>query len=81
MFAQTDIKSSSWDEDKKQWTAVLERKVANGTETCTFHPRHVIRPTGHSGKKNMFTFEGIEDFKGNRLCHSSEHPGANSVKG
>ncbi|KAJ5804727.1 uncharacterized protein N7518_001030 [Penicillium psychrosexuale] len=78
VWTQTEIISSSWDENEKKWTVVLERKTENGTETRTLHPRHVIQATGHSGKKNMPAFKGMDDFKGDRLCHSSEHPGANA---
>ncbi|KAJ5774146.1 hypothetical protein N7457_009042 [Penicillium paradoxum] len=78
VWTQTEIKSSSWDEGKKEWTVVLERQTENGTETRTLHPRHVIQATGHSGKKNLPTFEGMENFKGDRMCHSSEFSGANS---
>ncbi|KAJ5467515.1 hypothetical protein N7475_005267 [Penicillium sp. IBT 31633x] len=76
VWTKTEIKSSSYDESKKQWTVVLERQTENGTETRTLHPRHIIQATGHSGKKNLPTFKGMEDFKGDRMCHSSEFPGA-----
>ncbi|KAJ5582637.1 hypothetical protein N7535_001257 [Penicillium sp. DV-2018c] len=77
VWTQTEIKSSSWDESKKQWTVVLERQTEKGTETRTFHPRHIIQATGHSGKKNLPEFKGMGTFKGDRMCHSSEFPGAN----
>lgn len=55
----------------------MERKDGQRAgEKRTFHPRHVIQATGHSGEKNMPTFQGLEDFKGDVLCHSSEFPGA-----
>jgi cation diffusion facilitator CzcD-associated flavoprotein CzcO len=77
-WTSTDLKSASWDESKKQWTVELERRKADGSvEKRTFHPRHVIQATGHSGKKNMPQIKGMNEFKGTRLCHSSEHPGAN----
>ncbi|KAJ5130263.1 uncharacterized protein N7515_006302 [Penicillium bovifimosum] len=77
VWTQTEIKSSSWDESKKQWMVVLERQTESGTETRTFHPRHVIQATGHSGKKNLPEFKGMGTFKGDRMCHSAEFPGAN----
>ncbi|KAJ5759075.1 hypothetical protein N7520_006231 [Penicillium odoratum] len=77
VWVRTDLKSSSWDETKKQWTVVLQRTKADGSsETREFHPRHVIQATGHSGKKNMPTFMGMETFQGDRICHSSEFLGA-----
>ncbi|KAJ5675953.1 hypothetical protein N7462_008850 [Penicillium macrosclerotiorum] len=77
VWTHTELTSSSWDETKKQWTVVLTRTKADGsTETRTFHPRHVIQATGHSGKKNAPVFKGAENFAGDRICHSSEFPGA-----
>lgn len=74
----TDIKSTSWDESAQQWTVEVERRKSNGSvESRTLHPRHVVQATGHSGKKNMPEIQGMNDFRGDRLCHSSEHPGAN----
>lgn len=77
VWVRTELKSSSWDEKAKQWTVTLQHTKADGsTETRTFHPRHVIQATGHSGKKNLPTFKGIESFQGDQICHSSEFPGA-----
>jgi thioredoxin reductase len=77
VWTRTEVTSSAWDEDKKQWTVVLERSKEDGTtETRILHPRHIIQATGHSGKKNLPTFKGMEDFKGDRMCHSSEFAGA-----
>ncbi|KAH5327153.1 hypothetical protein HBI12_073850 [Parastagonospora nodorum] len=79
-WTSTDLKSASWDEGKKQWTVEVERRKADGSvEKRTLHPRHVIQATGHSGKKNMPDIKGMDSFKGTRLCHSSEHPGANPI--
>jgi cation diffusion facilitator CzcD-associated flavoprotein CzcO len=77
VWTSTSLKSISWDEEKKLWTVTVERKKADGsTETRTFHPRHIIQATGHSGKKNFPTIKGMDTFKGHLLCHSSEFPGA-----
>lgn len=77
VWTRTEVKSSSWNEGTKEWTVVLEQKKDDGTtETRTLHPRHVIQATGHSGKKNAPVFKGMENFKGDRICHSSEFPGA-----
>ncbi|KAL5117909.1 hypothetical protein ACEQ8H_004228 [Pleosporales sp. CAS-2024a] len=77
-WTSTDIKSATWDESKKQWTVEVERRKADGSvEKRTLHPRHVVQATGHSGKKNMPEIKGMDSFQGTRLCHSSEHPGAN----
>jgi thioredoxin reductase len=77
VWTSTTMKSSSWNEAKKQWTVTLERKNPDGTiETRTLHPKHIIQATGHSGKKNFPTMKGMDSFKGDRLCHSSEFSGA-----
>jgi cation diffusion facilitator CzcD-associated flavoprotein CzcO len=78
VWTSTSIKSTLWDEGKRQWTVTVERRKADGsTETRTLHPRHIVQATGHSGEKNFPKIKGMENFKGDRLCHSSEHPGAN----
>ncbi|KAJ8128760.1 hypothetical protein O1611_g4873 [Lasiodiplodia mahajangana] len=77
VWTKTELESSAWDDEKKQWTVVLKRKHNDGsTETRTFHPKHIIQSTGHSGKKNYPAFKGMGTFKGDVLCHSSEFPGA-----
>jgi thioredoxin reductase len=77
-WTSTDLKSASWDESKKEWTVQVERRKPDSSiEKRTLHPRHIIQATGHSGKKNMPEIKGMDSFKGDRLCHSSEHPGAN----
>lgn len=77
VWTSTKLTSTSWDESKKRWTVTVERKRLDGsTQTRTFHPNHVIQATGHSGKKNWPSIEGMDSFKGARLCHSSEFSGA-----
>ncbi|KAI3320131.1 hypothetical protein HD806DRAFT_525075 [Xylariaceae sp. AK1471] len=77
VWTKTELESSAWDDDKKQWTVVLKRRHNDGsTETRTLHPKHIIQATGHSGKKNYPDFKGMENFKGDVLCHSSEFRGA-----
>jgi hypothetical protein len=78
VWTRTEVRSTSWDEDKKRWEVVLERRKEDGTsERRLLHPRHIIQATGHSGKKNVPIFKGMDNFKGDLLCHSSEFPGAN----
>jgi len=74
----TDLASSTWDATTNQWTVHLARRLPDGTtESRTLHPSHIVQATGHSGKPNMPGIPGISDFAGDRLCHSSAHPGAN----
>lgn len=77
VWTSTNMTSTSWDDASKQWTVTLERRRADGsTEKRTLHPHHIIQATGHSGKKNLPAFDGLNDFKGDFLGHSSEFPGA-----
>jgi hypothetical protein len=77
VWVKTTLQSTSWDEDKKQWTIKVNRTKPDGSkEDRTLHPKHVIQCTGHSGKKNFPTLQGMENFKGDVLCHSSEFKGA-----
>lgn len=76
VWLRTEMVSSEWDETKQQWTVTVERQVGTDkTETRTFHPRHLVQATGHSGKKNFPKVKGMDDFNG-RLCHSSDFRGA-----
>ena len=71
------MKSAKWDGDKRQWTVELERKKADGTvENRTLHPRHVVQATGHSGEMSLPKIKGMDEFKGDTLCHSSQFRGA-----
>ncbi|CAK7229582.1 hypothetical protein SBRCBS47491_007296 [Sporothrix bragantina] len=78
VWTRTEIKSLAYDAAAKRYTVTVERTdAATGkTETRTFHPQHIVQATGHSGKKNMPTVPGVDSFKGELLCHSSEFPGA-----
>lgn len=77
VWTSTEIVETQYDDAKGEWKVVLNRKHADGTsEIRTFYPRHVIQATGHSGKKNQPYMKGVENFQGDRLCHSSEFPGA-----
>jgi len=77
-WTSTKIQSTKWDETGKRWTVEVHRRNADGTTSDhTLHPRHIVLATGHSGKPNMPNIQGIDQFKGDNLCHSSAHPGAN----
>lgn len=77
IWMKSTAEHTHWDDAKQQWNVVIHRKKEDGTsEVRTFHPKHIIQATGHSGKKSMPDIKGINDFKGHLLCHSSEFPGA-----
>ncbi|KAL4925273.1 uncharacterized protein BDV17DRAFT_300433 [Aspergillus undulatus] len=75
VWTKTALQTPTW--DGKQWAVVLERRNADGTtSTRTVHPRHIIQATGHSGEKYVPPLAGLDSFKGDRLCHSSDFKGA-----
>ncbi|KAL8952004.1 MAG: hypothetical protein Q9222_002050 [Ikaeria aurantiellina] len=80
VWNSTTLTDAKWDDTKREWTVNLERKMADGkTETRTLHPRHVIQATGHSGEMKMPSIKGMDGFKGDRLCHSSQFSGAQNI--
>ncbi|KAM0326208.1 hypothetical protein ACHAQA_006805 [Verticillium albo-atrum] len=77
VWMKTTITDTKWDDEKGVWDVTVLRRLDDGTtQTRTFHPRHVIQATGHSGKKNLPDVTGASSFRGHLLCHSSEFPGA-----
>ncbi|KAH0592788.1 hypothetical protein MHUMG1_09433 [Metarhizium humberi] len=77
VWMKTRVMETSWDETKKCWTVCVEHTTADGSvERRTFHPRHIIQATGHSGEKNQPDIKGADAFKGDLICHSSEFSGA-----
>ncbi|KAF4122846.1 Flavin-binding monooxygenase-like [Geosmithia morbida] len=77
VWTRTQVVHTQYNETKGNWTVVVNRVLADGSsDVRTFHPRHVIQATGHSGKKNQPDIKGADGFKGHLLCHSSEFPGA-----
>ncbi|EAL86271.1 hypothetical protein KXX16_001318 [Aspergillus fumigatus] len=77
VWNRTTISHCEWDEQTTTWTVSLSQKQSDGTcQVRTFHPRHIIQATGHSGKMKMPYIPGMENFQGKRLCHSSQFPGA-----
>jgi hypothetical protein len=75
VWTKTTLRTPTW--DGKKWTVVLERRNAdNSVSTRTIHPRHIIQATGHSGEKYVPPLAGLDSFKGDRICHSSDFKGA-----
>ncbi|KAL8962469.1 MAG: hypothetical protein Q9193_001125 [Seirophora villosa] len=76
VWTKTNLTGSSWDESERKWTLTLEREVGDKKETRTLHPRHVIQATGHSGEPYFPShIKGLDEFKGDRLVHSSQFTG------
>ncbi|CAK7274517.1 hypothetical protein SEPCBS119000_006212 [Sporothrix epigloea] len=78
VWTRTEVESLAYDADAKHYTATVRRtdSVTGAVEMRTFHPRHVVLATGQSGKKKMPALPGIDSFKGELLCHSSDFRGA-----
>jgi cation diffusion facilitator CzcD-associated flavoprotein CzcO len=72
VWMNSNLESSSWSDAKAEWTVSIKR----GEEASrTFHPRHVIFCTGHSGEPKIPSFPGQTDFKGT-VYHGSQHKDA-----
>lgn len=65
-----------WDDAAKRWTVTVNREVDGKVGARTLHPKHIILSTGHSGKANLPSIPGMDDFQGHLLTHSSGFPGA-----
>lgn len=77
VWTNTSIGEAQWDATKGSWTVkVLRRREDGLEETHSMRPRHIIQATGHSGYKYVPQIKGMDTFKGDRLCHSSDFPGA-----
>ncbi|KAL3446397.1 hypothetical protein BJX65DRAFT_318847 [Aspergillus insuetus] len=75
VWTRSTLRTPTW--DGKKWTVVIERRDAdNSVSTRTIHPRHIIQATGHSGEKYVPPLAGLDNFNGDRICHSSDFKGA-----
>ncbi|KAI9729616.1 MAG: hypothetical protein M1818_008463 [Claussenomyces sp. TS43310] len=76
-WTSTSITKSDYDDATGKWAVTLERTINGKPTTRELRPKHIVQATGHSGEKNFPAYlRGISDFKGDRLCHSSEFSGA-----
>ncbi|MEU3765945.1 NAD(P)/FAD-dependent oxidoreductase [Amycolatopsis keratiniphila] len=75
-WTSTEVTSASWDEEARQWLVTVVREG----EELVLTPRHVVFATGMSGKPNLPSFPGMDDFEGDQH-HSSQHPGPDSYAG
>jgi putative flavoprotein involved in K+ transport len=69
-WSSTTCRSASYDDDKKEWTVVVDRDGAEITLT----PKQLVLATGMSGKPTVPTLKGQDVFAGEQH-HSSQHPG------
>ncbi|GAB4528264.1 MAG: NAD(P)/FAD-dependent oxidoreductase [Roseibium sp.] len=75
-WTRTVAKSASYDEDRKEWTVVVDRDG----EEVVLRPKQLVMATGMSGKPRIPDFPGMDKFKGD-LHHSSQHPGPDRYRG
>lgn len=75
-WTRSTVKSAQWNEDKKEWSVVIDR---DGDEV-TLRPKQLVFATGMSGKANIPSVKGQDRFKGEQQ-HSSRHPGPDGYKG
>lgn len=76
----TLVKQAKWIGDR--WHVSLRRTLADGTlEMSTIRPRHIIIATGQAGKMRMPKIEGMDSFRGARMCHSSQFTSARDTPG
>jgi putative flavoprotein involved in K+ transport len=75
-WTRTAAKSATYDEEKKEWTVVVDRDG----EEVVLRPKQLVMATGMSGKKRMPNFPGMGKFKGVQQ-HSSEHDGPDQWTG
>lgn len=82
IWMRTSITDSKWDAREGCWAVTVNRMGDDGKAvTRTLRPGHIIQATGHSGKMQLPSIQGMVDFQGHLLCHSSQFPGAReSVK-
>jgi cation diffusion facilitator CzcD-associated flavoprotein CzcO len=75
IWSSTKLQRAKW--DGKRWEVTVEHhSQKGGTEVRTFWPHHIIQATGVSGEPQIPKIEGINDFQGSRLCHSSQFSSA-----
>lgn len=75
-WSKTTCLSASFDESEQRWTVEVDRDG----ERLTLHPTQLVLATGMSGKPNVPTFPGQDEFAGDQH-HSSHHPGPDRYVG
>jgi putative flavoprotein involved in K+ transport len=75
-WGSTTCKSARWDDEKKEWTVVVDRSG----EEIVLRPKHLVLATGMSSKPVVPSFKGMERFEGEQH-HSSKHPGPDAYRG
>lgn len=75
-WSKSEVTNARFDEASGTWNVEVNRDGEN----VTLRPTQLIFATGMSGKMNMPTFPGMEDFNG-QIQHSSQHEGPDDWTG
>ncbi|WP_417205145.1 NAD(P)/FAD-dependent oxidoreductase [Antarctobacter sp.] len=75
-WTRSEVQKAAYDEASGTWTVTVNR---DGKEV-TLRPTQLVLATGMSGKANLPSFPGMEDFKG-EIQHSSQHKGPDDWTG
>lgn len=75
-WTSTVCESARYDEDKKEW----EVHVVREGKPVVLRPKQLVLATGMSGKPNVPSFPGQDEFQGEQQ-HSSRHPGPDAYRG
>ncbi|MQQ07797.1 SidA/IucD/PvdA family monooxygenase [Epibacterium sp. SM1979] len=75
-WSKSEVTNARFDEASGTWIVEVNRDGEN----VTLRPTQLIFATGMSGKMNMPTFPGMEDFNG-QIQHSSQHEGPDDWTG
>lgn len=75
-WTSTVCQSARYDEQKQEW----EVNVLREGKPVVLRPKQLVLATGMSGKPNIPTFPGHDEFQGEQQ-HSSRHPGPDAYRG
>ncbi|WP_031469489.1 NAD(P)/FAD-dependent oxidoreductase [Sciscionella sediminilitoris] len=72
----SEVTSAAYDKETGYWSVTVRRDG----EEIVLRPRHLVFATGMSGKPNLPSFPGMDEFAGEQH-HSSRHPGPDAYRG
>ena len=75
-WTSTVCQSARYDEQKQEWEVTVLREG----KPVVLRPRQLVLATGMSGKPNLPSFPGQDEFQGEQQ-HSSRHPGPDAYRG
>ena len=75
-WPSTEVKSAAYHEPAGEWTVTVERDG----QPVVLRPAQLVLATGMSGKPNLPSFPGMDEFRGDQH-HSSAHPGPDAYRG